>query len=81
MWMELAKVEREEKHRSEYSVVLQIVRMKSDPSVDGSGGSTVRIGGIREEMISRRKGNSLITQKKKISSKLTVHLLLFIFMR
>lgn len=54
-------MEREEKHRSEYSVVLQIVRMKSDPSVDGSGGSTVRIGGIREEMISRRKGIVIVS--------------------
>lgn len=61
LWMELAKVEREEKHSSEYSVVLQLVRMKSEPSGEGSGGSTVRIGGRTEEKRSRRKGIVIVT--------------------
>lgn len=32
LWTELEKEEREEKHRSGYNVVLQLVRMKSESS-------------------------------------------------
>lgn len=61
-WMELAKEERVEKQRSGYSVVLQLVRMKSEPSDDGSGGSTVRIGGRRDDKRSiRRIGFIIVT--------------------